>query len=200
MVPGLILAAGRSSRMGQPKALLPASDGLTFVARLAEALRAGGTSDVVIVGRPVDAELRAEADGLGPFARFVPNEHADDGGQLSSLIVGLNVVDHPGIRAAVVVPVDIPLVSAATVATVLDTFRRTGAPIVRATHRGRHGHPVLFSRAMFPELRRANPALGAKAVLRAHEAAIVNVEVDDPAVLWDVDTPEDYERLFGRPL
>ena len=71
------------------------------------------------------------------------------------------------------------------------------APIVRATHHGRHGHPVIFARAVFDELRHADPAAGAKSVLRAHEAAIVNVEVEDPGVVTDVDTPEDYARLFG---
>jgi CTP:molybdopterin cytidylyltransferase MocA len=57
---------------------------------------------------------------------------------------------------------------------------------------------VIFSRAVFDELRRADPAAGAKAVLRAHEAAIVNVDVEDPGVLGDVDTPESYRALFGR--
>jgi len=59
----------------------------------------------------------------------------------------------------------------------------------------RNGHPVVFSRTVFDELRRADPAIGAKAVLRDHQDAIVNVDVDDPGVAGDIDTPEDYEGL-----
>jgi molybdenum cofactor cytidylyltransferase len=58
---------------------------------------------------------------------------------------------------------------------------------------------VIFARALFAELRGADPSRGAIAVLRAHERGILNVEVADPGVLTDVDTPEDYQRLFGRP-
>ncbi len=200
MVAGLILAAGRSSRMGRPKALLPcAPDGQTFVHRLARAFCDGGLQEALVVGRPDDLALRTEVDTMSVPARFVENANAD-AGQLSSLLAGLRAADLPGVRAVLVAPVDSPLISADTVATLLAVFSSTGAPIVRACHRGRHGHPVVFSRAVFIELRRADPAIGAKAVLRAHEGAIVNVEVDDPGVVRDVDTPEDYRALFGREL
>jgi molybdenum cofactor cytidylyltransferase len=101
------------------------------------------------------------------------------------------------VRGVLVAPVDSPLIGAATVSALLAVFSATGAPIVRACHQGRHGHPVLFSRDVFHDLRHADPAIGARAVLRAREAAIVNVEVDDPGVVTDVDTPEDYRRIFG---
>jgi molybdenum cofactor cytidylyltransferase len=132
-------------------------------------------------------------------ARFVENANAD-AGQLSSLLAGLRAADLPGVRAVLVAPVDCPLISADTVAALLAAFGSTRAPIVRACYCGRHGHPVLFSRAVFTDLRRADPAMGAKAVLRAHEGAIVNVDVNDPGVVRDVDTPEDYRALFGREL
>jgi len=200
MVSGLILAAGRSSRMGRSKAmLLSAPGGPTFVARLARSLCEGGLSEALVVGRPEDAELRAEVESIAPCARFVANRDAD-AGQLSSLLAGLNAADRPGVRAVLVVPVDAPLVAPETVAAVIREFESGSAPIVRAVHHGRHGHPVVFSRAMFTELRHADPAVGARAVLRAHEAVIVNVDVDDPGVLGDVDTPEDYRTLFGRDL
>jgi molybdenum cofactor cytidylyltransferase len=197
VIPALILAAGRSERMGRSKALLPvAADGPSFVRKIADALRAGGIDDVLVVGRPEDDALRAEVERLGTNVRFVANTHADDG-QLSSVITGLNVVDHPGTRALVVNPVDVPLVSAATVATIVQTFARTQASIVRATYQRRHGHPVLFSRAVFDDLRRADPAVGAKAVVRARAEEVVDVDVPDPAVIVDVDSPEDYARLLA---
>jgi molybdenum cofactor cytidylyltransferase len=95
------------------------------------------------------------------------------------------------------VPVDAPLVSSDTVATLLAVFSATGAPIVRARYQGRNGQPVIFSRALFDEVRAADPQMGAKSVLRAHSTAIINVDVEDPAVVTDVDTPEDYRELLG---
>jgi molybdenum cofactor cytidylyltransferase len=196
MVPGLILAAGGSTRMGRPKALLPCGDsGLPFVASLILALVEGGVADVLVVGRPDDTVLRLEVETR--LGRFVENPRPDDG-QLSSLVAGLNVADRPGVRGLLVTPVDVPLVTGAIVATLMREFHTFAAPIVRAVHRGRHGHPVIFSRTVFDELRRADPGVGAKAVVHAHERDLRDVEVGSEGVLTDVDTPEDYEGLFGK--
>ncbi len=198
MVPALILAAGESSRMGRAKALLPARDpGVSFLELLAGALRSGGVADVLVVGRPEDAPLQEKTASMQPPARFVPNPHAHLG-QLSSLVAGLNVADRPGTRAVLVAPVDAPLVSGDTVAALLAAFDATLAPVVRPVHRGRHGHPVLFARSVFDELRHADPSRGARAVVAAHASTVMNVEVDDPGIVEDIDTPEDYQRTFGR--
>ena len=125
---------------------------------------------------------------------------APERGQLSSLLVALKAVDHPGVGAMLVTLVDLPLVSPATVHAVLEGYRRTGAPIVRPARNGRHGHPILFDRSLFDELRRADPALGAKPVVRAHAADGLEIEIEDDGAFADVDTPEDYERVFGVPL
>jgi molybdenum cofactor cytidylyltransferase len=58
---------------------------------------------------------------------------------------------------------------------------------------------VIFAAAVFPELRAADPALGARVVLQRSPSRVENVEVDDPGVLRDVDLPEDFERLYGAP-
>ena len=182
--------------MGRPKALLPCGDsGLPFVASLILALVEGGVADVLVVGRPDDTALRLEVETRR--GRFVENPRPDDG-QLSSLLAGLNVADRPGVRGLLVTPVDVPLVTGAIVATLMREFHTSAAPIARAVHRGRHGHPVIFSRTVFDELRRAELGVGAKAVVHAHERDLRNVEVGSEGVLTDVDTPEDYEGLFGR--
>jgi molybdenum cofactor cytidylyltransferase len=195
-VVGVVLAAGESRRMGRAKALLPAGEGETFLSVLIRTLTAGGTGDVLVVARPEDAGIDAELARLGasPRVRRVENFAAADGGQLSSILAALACVSDRS-RAILVVPVDMPLVNPTTVGRLIETFRASRAPILRAVHAGRHGHPVLFAREVFEDLRRADPAVGARAVVRACGA--VDVEVDDPGVLEDVDTPEDYLRLFG---
>lgn len=195
MVPGLVLAAGSSSRMGRDKALLTCGPGsLTFVASVIEALRAGGVDDVLVIGRPEDDALRGEVDAHR--ARFVENPRPQDG-QLSSLLAGLNVADHPGVQAVLTTPVDLPLIDGRIVATLLEAWSRSSAPIVRPVYRGRHGHPVIFSRTVFTDLRRADPSIGARSVVNAHAARILDVDIDDAAVVTDIDTPEDYSRLIG---
>jgi molybdenum cofactor cytidylyltransferase len=198
VVPGVILAAGRSSRMGRPKALLAVAEGgPSFVRRVATVLLQGGVDDALVVGRPEDTALRREVETLGPPVRFVVNERADEG-QLSSLVAGLDAADRPGVSAILVTLVDLPLIQPATVRALLERFSSTSGqlPIVRAVHNGRHGHPVIFSRAVFGDLRRADRSVGAKAVVRALAHPDGEVDVDDAGVLSDVDEPEDYARLF----
>ena len=190
MIPAIVLAAGASSRMGRPKALLRI-DGVTFVRRVLETLRAGGIGRAVVVVRPGAAEIAAEvaAAGAGPTIENPEPER----GQLSSLLAGLNAVDGAGVEGVLVTLVDVPLVSAATVAALLERSRTSPAPILRAVHQGRHGHPVVFMRAVFDALRQADPSAGAKAVVRAH--AVEDVSVEDAGVAEDIDTPADYTRL-----
>jgi molybdenum cofactor cytidylyltransferase len=193
MIPGIILAAGASTRMGRPKALLTLSDGSTFVQAVTASLIGGGVADVLIVGRPDDRGLRDEVEGLSR-TRFVENARAEEG-QLSSVVAGLNAADRPGVGAVLVTLVDLPLIKAETVRTLIDTFLSTHALIARTSHRGRHGHPVIFARRVFDELRHAEPQVGAKSVIRAHLPSVLDVEVDDGGVLRDIDTPEDYADL-----
>ena len=201
MIPGVVLAGGASSRMGgRPKALLPTGHGdETFLTRIVATLREGGVDDVVVVaGYHQEAIGRAAALIAAPVR--VLHNPAPERGQLSSLLVALKAIDHPGVRAMLVTLVDLPLVSSATVRAVLEGYQRTGSPIVRPARDGLHGHPILFDRSLFDELRRADPERGAKPVVRAHAADGLEVEIEDEGAFADVDTPEDYERVFGMRL
>jgi molybdenum cofactor cytidylyltransferase len=177
--------------MGRPKALLEVG-GQTFVRRILDTLRQAGVPEAVVVVRSGMTAVTAEVLASG-FGRCVENPDPDRG-QLSSLVVGLDAVDRPDVSAALVTLVDVPLVRSSTVAELLARAAASPAPILRATHEGRHGHPVVFRRAVFAALRAADPAAGAKPVVRA--LAVEDVEVDDPGVLRDVDTPQDYDRLL----
>lgn len=196
-MPAVVLAAGRSTRMGQPKALLPATRaGETFIERLVSTLIAGGIDDVVVVAGDVAAAIRTR---LGFRARVVANPDVDRG-QLSSIVVGLDVVDRPGVLAVMIAPVDQPLVSETTVRALADAWRRNRAPIVRPVREGRHGHPVIFDRAVFDELRTADLSKGARAVVHAHAENLVEIAVDDDGAFANIDTPADYERWTGLKL
>ena len=199
MTVAVILAAGRSTRMGRPKALLPhAEPNTSFISYIVGQIRLAGIRDVLVVGRADDDALRDEVHAAG--ARLVVNPAPDDG-QLSSLLCGLDTAEREHRAAAVLVmPVDVPLVTADVMRTLLTSAVTTQAPIVRATHRGRHGHPVIFKAAVFDELRRADPGAGARAVVRADPARVADVEVGDAGVTLDVDTPEDYRRVIGRDV
>jgi molybdenum cofactor cytidylyltransferase len=123
-----------------------------------------------------------------------------DRGQLSSIVVGLDVVDRPGVLAVMIAPVDQPLVSETTVRALADAWRRNRAPIVRPVREGRHGHPVIFDRAVFDELRTADLSKGARAVVHAHAENLVEIAVDDDGAFANIDTPADYERWTGLKL
>jgi molybdenum cofactor cytidylyltransferase len=196
VIPAIVLAAGRSSRMGRAKAMLPLDAGDTFLTRIVRTFLDAGVDDVVVVlGHEADAIAASFADSGLP-ARFVVNP-AYDRGQLSSLAAGLAFVDRPGVVAALVTLVDVPLVTSATVRTVIDCYRRTHVRVVRPTSGARHGHPLLIDRSLFAELRAADPETGAKPVVRAHATAAGDVTVDDEGAFTDIDTVEDYARAVA---
>ena len=193
----IILAAGESTRMGAPKALLADPDGRPFVARLVRAFAAAHISDVVIVTGSQHAAIVDAIATDGPsITPIVVRNPRPSLGQLSSLWVGLDAAAKPDLEGVLVTPVDIPMVRPSTIRQVIDTWERTHAPVVRPAVGERHGHPVLFDRAVFDALRRAPLTEGARAVVRAHGDRLVNVPVDDEGCLVDVDTPADYEAIL----
>ena len=196
MIPAVILAAGASTRMGRPKALLPDADGLPFIVRIVRTLLQAGVQDVVIVAGTLENELRMALADHGALhgVRVVRNPDPSRG-QLSSLHVGMAAAIRPGTEGLMVTLVDIPEVSVATVVQVKDAWLARRAAITRPSIGAKHGHPVIFDARLFDALRAAPLDAGAKHVVRAHSALIEDVPVDDPGCLLDIDTPDDYRRL-----
>ena len=197
MIRAIVLAAGESTRMGAPKALLPDGAGRLFITRVLHTYHAAGIADVTIVtGALHGGIVRAVAADAprGALIRFARNADPSRG-QLSSLVTGLDAAAAPGAEAALVIPVDVPFVAPRTVAAVVEAFVRTGAPIVRPARGERHGHPVLFARRLFGELRRADPSRGAKSVVHAHAGETIDLHVEDEGAFVDVDTRDEYERI-----
>ncbi len=191
-IPGIVLAAGASRRMGRSKALLRlGASGLSFARVICDTLTAAGVSPIVVVTR---AELLDSLAGVLSGTELVLNRHPERG-QLSSLLAGLEALDAP--EAAMMTLVDLPLVRASTVAALLATWHQTHAPLVRPLCGGRHGHPVIFGAPVLDALRSADVGEGAKPVVHRFLSNAVSVPVDDPATIEDIDTPEQYHRL-GR--
>jgi molybdenum cofactor cytidylyltransferase len=193
-VAGIVLAAGRSSRMGEPKALLRL-DGETFLERAIDILVEGGCDGISVVLGPGEAARQpgeiARRKGAIPVENPLP-----DAEQIDSLRVGLTSLPEAA-EAAVILPVDHPLAEARTVREIIRAFRASGQPIVRPVYNDRPGHPVLFARALWGEL--AEPALdeGARDVIHAHAEEILDVAIGDRGVSVDIDTPDDYRREVG---
>ncbi len=192
---GVVLAAGRSTRMGSPKALLDFR-GRPFVVRVVEALAALEVKLRVVVLGPDAARVRPL---LAADAECLVVENPDvAGGPIASLrcaLVALRAARPGGLLAW---PVDLPHVRIATVERLIEAYRHDRPPAVIPAFGGRRGHPVIWDQALFAELETSDAATrhGARAVLKAHEDRLAIVTVDDPAVLDDVNTPEDYERLI----
>ena len=179
--------------MGRPKALLPLDTGETFLTRIIRTFRAAEVDDlVIVVGHGADAIART-LDNVTPPVRVVRNADYERG-QLSSLVAGLRAVDRPGVVAALVTLVDVPLVASSTVRAVVERYRATRAKVVRPVSGARHGHPIVIDRSLFQALESADPAIGAKPIVRAHVSAEGDVAVSDEGAFVDIDTPDDYAR------
>ncbi len=197
---GVVLAAGLGRRMGGPEKLLLPVGGVPLVRRSAGTLLAAGLSPVVVV---VGADAGAEAVGRalsGLPVRLAVNPRASEG-MGTSLALGVSVLP-PGARAVAIALGDMPQVEPDTLRRLLEGQRETGAGIVVPTWRGRRGHPVVFDLCRYrEELRGLGGDVGAREVLAAHPADVLEVEAGDPGVVADVDTPEDYRALAqGREV
>lgn len=190
---GVVLTGGRSARMGSPKALLDFR-GQPFVVRILEALEALEVKTRVVVVGPDAPRIRPAVAGH----ECLIVENADvDGGPIASLRTALRALQAVQPSAALAWPVDLPHVRVTTVERLIESFRRVPAPAVVPTFAERRGHPVVWGADLFDELLASEAATrhGARAVLQAHASEITQVAVDDPAVIDDLNTPEDYERL-----
>jgi len=174
--------------MGRAKATLEVA-GETFVGRLVRLFRELTPEVVVVVGAMGDLQV--------PGARTVRNPHWRLG-QLSSLQTGLRALPS-ALPAAFFTPVDFPLVQPATVWALWRRFEQQQPLLVIPQCHDRRGHPVLASARVWEELLALAASDQARRVIHAHRAETAYVEVDDPGIYIDIDTPEDYARWVPAP-
>lgn len=186
MLPAVILAAGASTRMGRPKALLRRGD-RSFVACAVELARAAGCAPIVVVAGAVSLADEPLAPAL-----VVVNERWSQG-PLGSLQRGLAALptDIPG---ALVLTVDRPHLRPATVAALVAAFLGEPTCAWQPEHAGRRGHPLIWPAALLPALRALPIDADPRELLRTR-AERRALQVDDPATLDNLDTPQDLARL-----
>jgi molybdenum cofactor cytidylyltransferase len=189
---GVILTAGKSYRMGRPKALLPWKNS-TFLESIITTLHDAEIQPIVVVVGHHAREIEGQADLA--HAEVVMNEQYADG-QLSSIHAALNHLDTQLLSGVLMCLVDHPLFSAELVRQMIDTFRNTGSPLVIPSHKKRRGHPVIFSAELFPELLASPIEKGARPVVKAHTDDIHYVDTDEEGILWDINTPAKYEEAL----
>jgi len=172
--------------MGRPKALLPYREG-TFLERLIQVTRHPRVGVTRVV-------LGAGAEVIRTLAKIDPsivvlNEDWQQG-QLSSLQAALRSLEGLSTDGILLCPVDHPLVSAPLVSDLIGHFYADGKSIVLPTYEGRRGHPVVFSNALYGELLAAPVDKGARAVVWAHAADVLEVPTDEEGVVLNLNDPD----------
>jgi molybdenum cofactor cytidylyltransferase len=193
-VAAIILAAGRSSRMGSHKLLLPYK-GRPIVNWVLGAACASRVDPVIIVlgheAEQVDAALRAERWFLAIHNPWYVN------GMSTSLKIGLAATPKH-VDGAIILLGDQPLITPEIINAIIAESARAPDAIIAASYQGRRGNPVLFPRQYFVELDAITGDEGGRAVLARHPEQVRLVEIDDTLAGFDVDTPEEYQVLLSE--
>ena len=187
---GLILAAGKSERMGGPKPLLRIF-GKTFLENiLDEALRSNLSDVKTILGYGADLIL----ERLPQIRERVILNPDYESGQLSSIQTGIRSLEESNAEGVMLFLIDHPFVSRDLINTLIDCFSRWSNPIVIPSFQNRRGHPMIFGSEVFEDIMNAPLDQGAVAVVRKRQNRILHVQVDEPGILVDLDTPEAYQQ------
>lgn len=194
MIAAVILSAGESSRMGSPKALLPWG-AHTFLEHLLQVSRqpeVGWTR--IVLGAHTDEIRRALS--LDP-ASIVVNPNWQQG-QLSSIQAAIRSLPKGETSGVMLFLVDHPLVSAALIGQLIKQFNDSSRPIVLPTFQGKRGHPVIFAQRLYGELLAAPADQGARAVVWAHAAEVLEVPTDEEGIVLNLNDPDTLRKALDR--
>jgi len=190
-VSAVILSAGLSTRMGgRFKPLLPLGD-TTILGRCIDLFSRSGIEKVFVVTGHRSEDVAPAAKELDAAPVFNPDYGK---GMFSSVVTGLKAASADA-EAVFLLPVDIPLVQTETIERLQAVYRQHRGKLVRPVYRGRQGHPPLIPTSMVSSIAGWSGPDGLRGALALFETETVRIAVEDPHILFDVDTPEDYERL-----
>ncbi len=191
----VVPAAGHSRRMGRPKLLLPAGS-TTVIARMLAILARPEISATVVVVRPDDEPLRAAVAECGAIPLLPVEPPPEMRQSVEHALRFLEQQFRPrSVDAWLLAPADHPLLDSRVIDRMLSAWRASAGKILVPTYRGKRGHPTLFPWPMTPEVFDLPPDQGLNMLLQRHAAEIKPIEIDSPAVVADLDTPDDYARL-----
>ncbi len=193
----VILAAGKSARMGEAKQLLRLGRSTVLEQTLVNVRAATVNELVLVLGASAEVIREQVPPDILAGATVVVNPDYETG-MASSLRAGLAAL-RSDINAALIVLADQPFVMPETLGQIVDEYRRTPARIVIPTHHGTRGNPVLLDRSLFAEAMALEGDVGCRAIFAKYPKSIVYVEVDDPGILLDIDNRDDYERVQLLP-
>jgi molybdenum cofactor cytidylyltransferase len=193
VIAGIVLAAGRSSRLGRPKQLLSVHGEPLIRHTLRQVLASSLDQVILVIGHEAD-EVRAAVADLPVACVFNPDAAA---GQSTSLRAGLAALS-PDVEAAVFILGDQPGVDPTVIDALVTAWRNSGAAVAAPRYEDRMGNPVLFDRRVFPELAALEGDTGARPVVRAYQKSgeLQQVPISGAAPP-DVDTEADYAALIA---
>lgn len=195
-VAAIILAAGRSRRMGKFKPLLPFGD-QTVIESCVGNLRAAGVAEIVVVLGHRGEEVREKLKSAS--IAFVTNANPDSE-MSASIALGVGALANTS-RAVLITPADHPAIHPETIELLIEKWRG-GAKLIQPDFEGKGGHPVLIDLSYRDELKRLHPHSGLRGFFDKNRPDVLRLAVESPFVARDVDTWDDYcqlhETVFGR--
>ncbi len=189
MITALILAAGESKRMGEPKMLMPWGKS-TVLQTVISTFQASGIKDILVITGGAHQQVESL---IGKTVETVFNENYQSGEMLSSIQLGLSVKKREA-SAALICLGDQPQVDERSVRSVCNTFLASKSQLVVPSYQMHRGHPWLIARPLWEELIAMKPPKTPRDFLKKHTSKIHYVIVDSPNILADLDTPEDYTK------
>lgn len=189
----VILAAGESRRMGQPKMLLPWGTG-TVIRHVCQQVVSSGVYEIVVVAGRWHDEIQAQLADLP--VRVIFNHEYEDGEMLSSLQAGILALWHTS-DACMVVLGDQPAIQPAIISQVAEAFYQRRGKIVAPSFNQRRGHPIVLDRVFWQPILDLPSGTAPRDLIRAHEDQVYHLTVDSDTILNDIDTPDDYRRALS---
>jgi molybdenum cofactor cytidylyltransferase len=193
MISGILLAAGESKRMAGAFKPLLKWGARTVIEACIKNLRDSRLDEIIVVLGHREAEIRARLASAG--VGFAINREYQRG-MISSIKTALSLLS-PQSDALLIALVDQPMVGPEVINLLITSYTSGDKKIALPTYQGQHGHPIILSADYIDEIMNIDEAApeGLRALIEAHRDEVLEVPVDAPAILEDIDRPEDYERL-----
>jgi molybdenum cofactor cytidylyltransferase len=191
MITAVILAAGESKRMGQPKMLLPWGNG-TVLTHVVSVFQKAGLEDILVVTGGAREQVESLVSGFN--VRTVHNQDYSNGEMLSSIQCGIRTLTNQT-QGMLIGLGDQPQVQEGSVRMVCDAFRESKSNLVLPSYQMRRGHPWLVARPLWDGILEMRPPQSPRTFLNVYSSEIEYVEIDNSSILEDLDTPEDYLKF-----